>query len=84
MKARYRKTLELLYSRPTPSSLVWRDVLALLRELGAEITEREGSRVAVYLFEQVRVMHRPHPSTDMDKAAAVSLRQWLERNGISP
>ncbi|MCX5590638.1 type II toxin-antitoxin system HicA family toxin [Alcaligenes endophyticus] len=83
MKAKHRKTLELLYSRPTPASLQWSDVLALLRELGAEITEREGSRVAVYLFQQVRVMHRPHPSTDMDKAAVTSLKQWLERNGIS-
>jgi hypothetical protein len=34
----------------------------LFVELGAEVSEREGSRVAVVLFEEVRVFHRPHPS----------------------
>ena len=84
MKTRSRKTLELIFSRPTPSSVKWEAVVALLAELGAEITQREGSRVAVFLFEQVRVMHRPHPAPDMDKGAVASIRRWLEENGVAP
>ncbi|MEO6960020.1 MAG: type II toxin-antitoxin system HicA family toxin [Burkholderiaceae bacterium] len=84
MKAKHRKTLELIFSRPTPASVKWNDATSLLVELGAEITEREGSRVAVFLFGQVEVMHRPHPSLDMDKGAVASLRGWLEENGVIP
>ncbi|WP_426076384.1 type II toxin-antitoxin system HicA family toxin [Janthinobacterium sp. PSPC3-1] len=58
--------------------------MALFEALGAEITEAEGSRVTVSLFEQVKVMHRPHPSPDMDKGAVASIRKWLEENGVTP
>lgn len=84
MKAKHRKTLELIFSRPTSAGVKWSDALALFTELGAEITEREGSRVAVFLFEQVKVMHCPHPSPDMDKGAVASIRRWLEENGVKP
>lgn len=84
MKAKHRKTLKLIFSRPTPAGVKWNDVIALFDELGAEITEREGSRVAIFLFNQVRVMHRPHPSPDTDKGAVASIRRWLEENGVKP
>lgn len=84
MKAKHRKTLALLFSRPTPAGVKWNDVIALFIELGAEITEREGSRVAIFLFNQVKVMHRPHPSPDTDKGAVASIRRWLEENGVKP
>ncbi|WP_308444875.1 type II toxin-antitoxin system HicA family toxin [Paraburkholderia adhaesiva] len=58
--------------------------MALMLELGAELEEREGSRVAIFLFEQVKVMHRPHPSPDLDKGAVASLRKWFEDNGVKP
>lgn len=84
MKDKHHKTLELIFSRPTPAGLKWNDMVALLTELGAEITQREGSRVAVFLFGQVKVMHRPHPSPDMDKGAVASIRRWFEENGMKP
>ena len=62
----------------------WRDIEALFAELGAEITEREGSRVAVVLFGEVRVFHRPHPSPSTDKGAVASIRKWLEQHGVLP
>lgn len=84
MKARHAKTLQLIVSRPTPAGVKWLDAEALFEALGAEITEAEGSRVTVFLFEQVKVMHRPHPSPDMDKGAVASIRKWLEENGVTP
>ena len=59
-------------------------VEALFIELGAQVSEREGSRVAVVLFEEVRIFHRPHPSPDTDKGALASIRKWLEQHGIEP
>ena len=84
MKARHAKTLQLIFSRPTPAGVKWLDAVALFEALGAEITEAEGSRVTIFLFDQVKVMHRPHPSPDMDKGAVASIRKWLEENGVTP
>ncbi|HPI96042.1 MAG TPA: type II toxin-antitoxin system HicA family toxin [Gammaproteobacteria bacterium] len=68
-------------SRPVSGNIKWSRIEALFLELGAEITEREGSRIAVYLFDEVRVFHRPHPSPNTDKGAVSSIRNWLENNG---
>jgi len=84
MKRRHQRTLELLFAHPTSANVQWRDIEALFTELGAEVSEREGSRVAVVLFDEVRVFHRPHPSPDTDKGAVASIRKWLEQYGVVP
>ena len=84
MKRQHRRTLEALFARPTSANVQWRDVEALFRELGADVSAREGSRVAVVLFGEVRVFHRPHPSPNTDEGAAVSVRKWLEQHGVMP
>ena len=73
-----------IFTHPTSANIQWKDVEALFRDLGAEITEREGSRVAVVLFGEVRVFHRPHPSPNTDKGAVASIRKWLEQHGVGP
>ncbi len=65
-------------------NIQWRDIEALFVELGAEVSEREGSRVAVVLFGEVRVFHRPHPSPSTDKGAVASIRKWLKQHRVSP
>ncbi|ALO44948.1 type II toxin-antitoxin system HicA family toxin [Pseudohongiella spirulinae] len=83
MKRKHQKTLESIFARPVSANIQWRDIEALFVELGAEITEREGSRVAVVLFGEVRVFHRPHPSPNTDKGAVASIRKWLEQHRVS-
>lgn len=84
MKRSHRKTLEALFAHPTSANIAWKEIEALFVGLGAEVSEREGSRVAIYLFEEVRVFHRPHPSPQTDKGAAVAVRKWLEQHGVKP
>ena len=84
VRRRHRNTLELIFRRPASGSVRWSDVESLLVALGAELTEREGSRVGVFLFGEVRVFHRPHPAPDTDKGAVASLRKWLEAHGVTP
>ncbi len=79
-----RKTLEAISARPASANIQWRDVEALFIKLGAEVSEREGSRVAVVLFGEVRVFHRPHPSPCTDKGAVASIRKWFEQHGVEP
>ena len=84
MQRKHQRTLALIFSRPVSGSIKWRDIEALLLALGAEVTEREGSRVGIKVFGDRRVFHRPHPSPDTDKAAVESVRKWLEINGVKP
>ena len=51
MKKRHQRIVELIFSRPTSGNVQWRDVESLFIELGAEIEERAGSRVSVFLFD---------------------------------
>jgi hypothetical protein len=84
MKRKSSTTLALIFARPVSGSIKWRDIEALLLDLGAKVSEREGSRIGVKLFGEVRVFHRPHPSPDTDKGAVESIRKWLENNGVKP
>jgi HicA toxin of bacterial toxin-antitoxin, len=84
MHRKHQRTLELIFSRPVSGSVKWREIEALLVALGADVSEREGSRVGVKLFDDRRVFHRPHPTPDTDKAAVENIRKWLEANGVTP
>jgi len=84
MKRKHQNTLEKIYKRPTSANIQWSDIEALFQALGANITERAGSRIAVVLFGEVRVFHRPHPSPNTDKGAVASIRKWLENYEVKP
>ena len=84
MKKRHSFTLKLIFARPVNGSIRWADIEALFVALGAEVSEREGSRIGVFLFGEVRVFHRQHPSPDTDKSAVVSIRKWLDEHGVKP
>lgn len=82
MKRKHQKTLDLINSRPVSGNIKWADIEALFVELGAQVTEREGSRVGVKLFGTRKVFHRPHPSPCTDKGAVSAIRDWLKHNNI--
>jgi hypothetical protein len=84
MKRKHQRTLELIFSRPASGNIRWSDVEALFIELGGLISEREGSRLLVRLFNERRVFHRPHPAPTTDKGAIEAIRKWLEANGVRP
>ena len=84
MNKRHYKTLNSIFARPVSGTIKWLEIEALFMALGAEITERKGSRVLVRLFGDRRVFHRPHPSPETDKGAVNSIRAWLDDNGVKP
>jgi len=84
MRRKHQRTLELIYKRPTSDNIHWKNIKSLFKALGADVSERAGSRVAVVLFGEVRVFHRPHPSPNTDKGAIASVRKWLEYYEVRP
>ena len=84
MKKKHLKLLQLIFKRPISANVQWREVESFLKEQGAVIKERGGSRVAIRIGDHVLHHHRPHPSPNMDKGAVAALRDYLENCGIMP
>ena len=84
MKHKHQKILEQIFSHPVSANIKWKDIEALFSSLGAELIEHEGSRIEVFLFNEVRVYHRPHPRPDTDKGAVASVKKWLKENEVLP
>jgi uncharacterized lipoprotein len=78
--SRHRKTLELVFR--SSGNVKWTKVAAMLKHFGATIDEREGSRIAVVLGDNVAVFHKPHPSPDRSKGSVFSPRCFLRKSGI--
>ena len=83
MKSKHRKMLASIFARPVSGNIRWNDIESLFKSLGAEISEAEGSRVRVFLFGEICVFHRPHPSPMTDKGAVESIGKWLDENGAA-
>ncbi len=85
LKRKHEATLEAIFRRPVSDTIRWKDIESLFIALGAEVEEREGSRVAViFPGEMPAIFHRPHPAPTTDKWAMNVIRQWLERMGHIP
>ena len=84
MRKKQQKLLQLIFTDPISANIKWHDVAVLLKGLGAELEEREGSRVAVYLHGHVTVQHRPHPGPAMNKGAVKTLRLFLKQCEVQP
>ena len=56
----------------------------MLKAVGAEITEGEGSRVRIALNGVRAVLHRPHPQKETEKGAVRSIRRFLTEAGVTP
>ena len=84
MNKKNLRTLVLIFKQPVSANIDWKAIEALFLALGAEISERQGSRIGVRLFHDRRVFHRPHPSPKTDKGAVASIREWLKKNGVTP
>lgn len=74
---KHRKVYDAIFSNPVRSNIVWDDIEALFRKLGADVSEGSGSRVRVKLEGVRAVFHRPHPEKECDKGALISVRDFL-------
>jgi hypothetical protein len=81
---KHQKVLGRIFLEPPPADVRWADVEALLRSLGAELSEGRGSRVRIVLNGVRAVFHRPHPRPQVDRGALRSLRRFFAAAGVSP
>ena len=82
MNTKQQKIYEKIFKNLVQSDIEWTDIENLLKSLGAEITEGNGSRVRIKLGNERAVFHRPHPEKVTDKGAVKSLRRFLDNTGV--
>lgn len=85
MKAKHRKILEAVFATPVQASIVFADIEAMVINLGGEVREGSGSRIAFDMGDGTRLyLHRPHPGKEAKRYQVREVRNWLETRGIKP
>jgi len=84
MNEKHGDTLRAIFENPVRANIAWRDVEAMLKAAGADISEGRGSRVRVVLRGVRAVFHRPHPRKEISPAAVRSLRRFMTEAGVTP
>jgi hypothetical protein len=84
MTGRHRKTLQAIFSAPTPATLEWARIEALFTALGAQTIEGRGSRVAFVIHDRKADFHRPHPGKEAKRYQVRAAREFLEKIGVVP
>jgi hypothetical protein len=84
VNAKHRRTLAAVFTKPTPASIVFTDIEALVKALGGAVVEREGSRVKMVLDGHEWRCHRPHPGKEAKRYQVEEARELFERAGVQP
>jgi len=82
MNRKHKRTLAAIIENPLRTDIQWTAIEALLKALGAELSEGRGSRVRIALNGVRAVFHRPHTEKETDKGAVKSMRSFLKEAGI--
>ncbi len=84
MNKKQRKTLDAIFSSPTPANIEWKKVESLFLALGATIIEGSGSRVSFILDDEKGDFHRPHPEKEAKRYQIKNARDFLTKAGVQP
>jgi len=84
MNSRQTKTLQVIFSKPTPSTLEWAKLESLLLALGCNVIEGRGSRVRFEYNGIITAFHRPHPAKEAKPYQVEQARDFLTAIGVKP
>ena len=81
--AKHAKTLQRLLARPTPTNITWDEVIGLLKHLGFEAKNNDGSRrrFCQPVTGLVISLHQPHPQPEIKQYVARQLAELLKDYG---
>lgn len=82
MNHRHRKVLHQLFAHPISANIDFNDVQAVLKELGADVEDRSGARIAVTLKGHTVLFHHANHSVPKDEVQQI--RRFLIDCGVAP
>jgi len=84
VNAKHQKTLAAIFDKPTQANIAFSDLESMVKGMGGEVVEREGSRVILSVAGGLWHTHRPHPGRNAKKYQVESFREFLKLRGIEP
>ncbi len=84
MKAKHGKTLAAIFAKSTRANIKFSDIESLVKALGGEVREGDGSRVVLELSSKREYAHRPHPGKEAKKYMVEKIREWLTGMEVTP
>ena len=82
LTASHRRTYAAIFRHPAAHNLAWRDVRALLGELG-QLTESTSGHLKVSRNGHTLTVHAPHAKELAEPAQLIELRHFLERSATT-
>lgn len=83
MNSKHQKTLAAIFSNA--KSLPYRNVESLLKALGCDKIEGDGSRVRFRFSDDVSLyIHKPHPAKEILEYQIKAVRSFLNDIGVMP
>ena len=64
------------------ANIRFKDIENLVKALGGEVTERQGSRIRLRIGDVRAVFHRPHPQPEAGRDTVRDFRDFLIAAGI--
>ena len=84
LSSRHQKTLADIFHRPTSAPIKFSDIEKLVLALGGVIENNEGSRMKFCLNGHAMAAHRPHPNKEAKRYQVEDMREFLQKQGITP
>ena len=84
MNAKQKKTLAMIFEKPTRSDISWQETVSLLVRIGAVMKEGNGSRVRFKYRDRSLHVHAPHPAKVISRGTVETVRGFLTDIGVTP
>jgi len=84
MNAKQKKTLAMIFERPTRPDISWQETVSLLLAIGVIMQEGKGSRVRFGKGSSNLHIHKPHPAKVLRKYSVDLVRDFLIEIGEKP
>lgn len=84
MSAKQKKTLSMIFEKPTRSDISWQETVSLLLGIGAIMKEGGGSRVRFKCRGYSLHIHAPHPEKVVSKSTVETIRDFLTDIEVEP
>jgi hypothetical protein len=77
MNRKQRNTYDALFAEPIRRNIAWSDVVSLVKALGGEVLQGDGSRVRFDLNGISLNIHSPHPQKELKIYQIKAVRDFL-------
>jgi hypothetical protein len=84
MNRKHRTTYHALFAEPIRRNIDWNDVVSLVKAVGGEVMQGDGSRVRFDLNGVSLNIHSPHPQKELKRYQVKAVQDFLMSAGIEP